>query len=85
VLAAVTNNVFLAIFLITCVSCICHRSKHLPRYVELHSGNQSHVEPMVSTIAEIATFEPNCIMVCSVFYTMFSSLHSQTKSIDNRV
>lgn len=35
------------------------RSKHLPWLVELHSGNQSHMELTVSTIAEIATFEPN--------------------------
>jgi hypothetical protein len=59
VLVVVSNNVLQAICLITCVSCICHRSKHLPWLVESHSGNQSHTELTVSTIAEIATFEPN--------------------------
>ncbi|XP_047081497.1 uncharacterized protein LOC124692223 [Lolium rigidum] len=39
------------------------RSKHLPWRIELHSGNQGRTEPKVSTIAEIATFESNYIMV----------------------
>jgi hypothetical protein len=59
VLVVVSNNVLQAICLITCVSCICHKSKHLPWHVELHSRNQSHMELTVSTITEIATFEPN--------------------------
>ncbi|KAM0887223.1 hypothetical protein ACQ4PT_029179 [Festuca glaucescens] len=38
------------------------RSKHLPWCIELHSANQSHSEPTVSSIEEIAAFEPNDIM-----------------------
>nr|XP_051197099.1 uncharacterized protein LOC127310462 [Lolium perenne]XP_051210880.1 uncharacterized protein LOC127328313 [Lolium perenne] len=38
------------------------RSKHLPWCIELHSANQSRSEPTVSSIEEIAAFEPNDIM-----------------------
>nr|XP_051222609.1 uncharacterized protein LOC127340893 isoform X1 [Lolium perenne]XP_051222611.1 uncharacterized protein LOC127340893 isoform X2 [Lolium perenne]XP_051222612.1 uncharacterized protein LOC127340893 isoform X3 [Lolium perenne]XP_051222613.1 uncharacterized protein LOC127340893 isoform X4 [Lolium perenne]XP_051222614.1 uncharacterized protein LOC127340893 isoform X5 [Lolium perenne]XP_051222615.1 uncharacterized protein LOC127340893 isoform X6 [Lolium perenne] len=50
------------------------RSKHLPWLIELHSGNQGRTEPKVSTIAEIATFESNYIMVLSTPYTQSFSL-----------
>nr|XP_051222616.1 uncharacterized protein LOC127340893 isoform X7 [Lolium perenne]XP_051222617.1 uncharacterized protein LOC127340893 isoform X8 [Lolium perenne]XP_051222618.1 uncharacterized protein LOC127340893 isoform X9 [Lolium perenne]XP_051222619.1 uncharacterized protein LOC127340893 isoform X10 [Lolium perenne]XP_051222620.1 uncharacterized protein LOC127340893 isoform X11 [Lolium perenne] len=49
-------------------------SKHLPWLIELHSGNQGRTEPKVSTIAEIATFESNYIMVLSTPYTQSFSL-----------
>jgi hypothetical protein len=42
--------------------------------IELHSGNQGRTEPKVSTIAEIATFESNYIMVLSTPYTQSFSL-----------
>ncbi|KAM0867487.1 hypothetical protein ACQ4PT_041967 [Festuca glaucescens] len=44
------------------IDVVRERSKHLPWHIKLHSGNQSCSEPTVSSIAEIATFEPNYIM-----------------------
>ncbi|KAM0858332.1 hypothetical protein ACQ4PT_047887 [Festuca glaucescens] len=38
------------------------RSKHLPYRIQLHDGSQGRTEPIVSSIAEISTFEPNDIM-----------------------
>ncbi|KAM0827236.1 hypothetical protein ACQ4PT_068326 [Festuca glaucescens] len=54
-------------YLVTCVPYTCSRSKQLPWRIELHNGNQNRAEPTVSSIIEISTFEPNDIMVCSIF------------------
>ncbi|KAM0911771.1 hypothetical protein ACQ4PT_013250 [Festuca glaucescens] len=44
------------------IAAVHERSKHLPYRLELHDGSQDRTEPIVSSIAEISTFEPNDIM-----------------------
>jgi hypothetical protein len=36
----------------------------------MHNGSQGESEPIESSIAEISTFEPHDIMVCSAFLAM---------------
>jgi hypothetical protein len=69
-----------------CIFRVLHIEKHIPWCIDLHSANQSRSEPTVSSIEEIAAFEPNDIMVCSEYYgEYFSPLHSLVKSVVNRV
>jgi hypothetical protein len=83
---SVLLRVRIVVCLVTCVFSVCYRLKHLPWCIELHSANQSRSEPTVSSIEEIAAFEPNDIMVCSEYYGgYFSPLHSLVKSVVNRV
>ncbi|KAM0868557.1 hypothetical protein ACQ4PT_041239 [Festuca glaucescens] len=44
------------------IAAVHERSKHLPYRIQLHDGSQGRTEPIVSSIAEISTFEPNDIM-----------------------
>jgi hypothetical protein len=53
------------IYLLTRPSCIHSRSKHMSCRIQFDSGKHNDVEPTASSIAQIATFEPNDIMVHS--------------------
>ncbi|KAM0850119.1 hypothetical protein ACQ4PT_053293 [Festuca glaucescens] len=45
------------------IAAVRERSKNMPSRIELQGGKQNDVDPTASSIIEIATFEPNDIMV----------------------